>query len=92
MTQRTTGQRSPVRPGEQTGLLRACWRLVFRERCPHCGRGRFFSGLFGVRERCDACDLRYEASDGAWIGSLALGYGAGAVIAALMSFSEIRWG
>jgi len=80
-----------IRPGEQTGLLRASWRLVARERCPHCGRGRFFSGLFGVPERCDICDLRYEASEDAWLGSLALGYGAGAKIAGALAFSETGW-
>lgn len=80
-----------VRPGQQTGLLRACWRLVIRERCPHCAQGRFFTGLFGVRERCTNCDLRYEASEGAWIGSLALGYGAGALIAGAMSYSQAGW-
>ncbi len=84
-------EQRPVRPGEQTGLLRASWRMVIRERCPHCAQGRFFSGLFGVRERCTVCDLRYEASEGAWLGSLALGYGAGALIAGVMSFSQVAW-
>lgn len=80
-----------VRPGEQTGLLRACWRTVVRERCPHCGQGRFFSGVFGLRPRCTECDLRYEASDGAWLGALGIGYGVGALFGIVASFAELRW-
>ena len=83
--------KSRRRPGEQTGLLLACWRTVVRERCPHCGKGRFFSGLFGLRLRCTECDLRYQASDGAWLGALGIGYGAGALLGIALSFTELRW-
>lgn len=36
-------------------------------RCPRCGRGRLFSGLLEVAERCDSCglDLRnHDSGDG----------------------------
>ncbi|TAK75994.1 MAG: DUF983 domain-containing protein [Dehalococcoidia bacterium] len=83
--------RKNLRPGEQTGLLLACWRTVVRERCPHCGKGRFFSGFAGLRPRCTGCDLRYEASEGAWLGAPGIGYGVGALLGIVFSFVELRW-
>jgi uncharacterized protein (DUF983 family) len=80
-----------VRPGQATGLLRACWRTLIRERCPHCGKGRFFSGFFSLHPRCTECDLRYEASDGAWLGALGIGYGVGALLGVVLSFVELAW-
>lgn len=80
-----------VRPGEQTGLLRACWRTVIRERCPHCGKGKFFAGFFSLRLRCTECDLRYQASDGAWLGALGIGYGVGALLGIVLGIAEVAW-
>ncbi len=80
-----------VRPGEQTGLPRACWRTIVRERCPHCGKGRFFAGFFSLRLRCTECDLRYQASDGAWLGALGIGYGVGALLGIVLGIAEVAW-
>lgn len=32
-------------------------------RCPRCGRGRLFTGLLTVRERCEVCGLDLRAHD-----------------------------
>lgn len=29
-------------------------------RCPHCGKGRMFSGLLKLARRCDACGLDFS--------------------------------
>lgn len=76
---------------ERHGLLLATWRTVVRARCPHCGKGRFFSGFFGLRLRCTECDLRYQASDGAWLGALGIGYGVGALFGIVLSSAELAW-
>jgi len=31
--------------------------------CPRCGKGKLFSGLLDVAEKCDACDLDYAGHD-----------------------------
>lgn len=36
----------------------------WRKRCPHCGRGRIFSGWAHHEERCEACGLVYERNPG----------------------------
>ena len=37
---------------------------ALRKRCPRCGRGNLFARWYTLHERCDACDLVFEASDG----------------------------
>jgi uncharacterized protein (DUF983 family) len=40
----------------------AIFRTVLRGarlRCPRCGGGKLFAGGYHLRERCDACGLRY---------------------------------
>ena len=34
-----------------------------RGRCPHCGRGRLFTGFIDVAERCTVCGLSYGFAD-----------------------------
>ncbi|HVC00111.1 MAG TPA: hypothetical protein VNJ12_12375, partial [Candidatus Dormibacteraeota bacterium] len=35
-----------------------------RERCPNCGRGPMFRGLFRMREECPVCHLSYWPESG----------------------------
>jgi uncharacterized protein (DUF983 family) len=35
-----------------------------RKRCPHCGRGRLFSGWAHHLERCSSCGLVFERNPG----------------------------
>ena len=36
---------------------------ALRCRCPRCGRGKLFSGVLTIRERCDVCGLDLRAHD-----------------------------
>lgn len=76
---------------QRHGLLLACWRIVVRARCPHCGGGRFFSGFLALHPRCTECGLRYQASDGAWLGALGIGYGVGALLGIVLGIAEVAW-
>lgn len=38
---------------------------ALRKRCPRCGQGHLFAGWYTLHERCAACDLVFESSDGA---------------------------
>jgi uncharacterized protein (DUF983 family) len=44
-------------------LVRTALRRGLRKRCPHCGRGRLFSGWSHI-ERCSVCGLIFERNPG----------------------------
>lgn len=50
-----------------------------------------FGGLYELRERCPACGTRLDASDGAWLGGVAIGYAFGALFAFALAIAEVRW-
>jgi uncharacterized protein (DUF983 family) len=39
------------------------FRAGFTCRCPGCGKGKLYSGLLTVADRCDVCDLDLSAED-----------------------------
>jgi uncharacterized protein (DUF983 family) len=39
------------------------WQAALACRCPRCGRGRLFTGLLTVRDRCESCGLDLRAHD-----------------------------
>lgn len=45
-------------------LIATALRRGWRKRCPHCGRGRIFSGWARHLEHCDVCGLVYERNPG----------------------------
>jgi uncharacterized protein (DUF983 family) len=45
-----------------------------RLQCPRCGRGRLFSGLFTMHERCAACGLVFEREQGYFVGAIYVNY------------------
>ncbi|MFM7207903.1 MAG: DUF983 domain-containing protein [Planctomycetaceae bacterium] len=51
-------------------LLRA-----LRLRCPRCGLGRLFSGLFRMHEACPACGASFRREQGFYLGSISINYG-----------------
>jgi Protein of unknown function (DUF983) len=59
-------------PGE---LLARSLRL----RCPRCGQGKLFTGLFMMPVECPQCKLRYERAPGYFLGSTYINYGVTAV-------------
>ena len=48
---------------------------ALRLRCPHCGRGRLFSGLFRMHEACPACGASFKREQGFYLGSIYINYG-----------------
>lgn len=52
--------------------LEKLW-LGFRQRCPNCGQGKMFSGLFHMEPTCPYCHVRYERSSGESLGGMMIG-------------------
>jgi uncharacterized protein (DUF983 family) len=49
---------------KKRGLVWRALRRGLLKRCPHCGRGRLFSGWAHHLERCSTCGLVYERNSG----------------------------
>ena len=47
-----------------------------RLRCPRCGEGRLFCGLFRMNEACPACGASFKREQGFYLGSIYINYGA----------------
>ena len=62
-------------------------------RCPNCGEGALFQGLYKVRATCPACGVRFERDSGAWLGAMVVAYSL-AVLAVIVvaAVTIIRWG
>src|SRR3981081_2700644 len=56
----------------------SAWNAIFRQLCPRCRAGTIFRKsvfLFpAMRERCPACDLKYEREEGYFLGAMYIGY------------------
>ncbi len=72
-------------------LLRTLWRTGILGRCPECARTSMFSGFTSMHEECAHCGTRYQPASGAWIGSLAIGYGYGALAAIALALLDLRF-
>jgi len=57
-------------PSLFTGLTRAATLA-----CPRCGSRRLFRRWLIMEEECPSCGLRFEQSDGYWLGSVAINLG-----------------
>src|SRR5262245_41891038 len=71
--------------------LAILWRGTVRGTCPSCGLQSMFTGWIDMYERCPRCGLRYEVESGAWLGTLAIGYAVGALVAVALTVSEVLW-
>jgi hypothetical protein len=70
---------------------RSYWRILgraLRLRCPRCGKGKLFRGVFKMHRECDVCKLQYEREPGFYLGSIYVNYGLTAVLTTLLYF----WG
>lgn len=59
------------------------WRTVgrgLRLRCPICGEGRLFAGIFKMAERCGSCGLDLRREQGYYIGAMYINYGVTATV------------
>ncbi len=48
---------------------------ALRLKCPRCGHGKMFDGLFSTLERCPHCHLKYDRDPGYFLGSIYINYG-----------------
>ena len=58
--------------------------------CPCCVKGRAFSGLFKMPERCAVCGLRFEPEPGYFAGALYISYAMGLVFVIPLSLWMIH--
>ena len=73
-------------------LLRVLALGTLPGRCPSCLETSMFSGFYELHETCAVCGVRYEGSQGAWLGAVAIGYGIGAVFVVVVGMVELLWG
>lgn len=57
---------------------------ALRLRCPVCGKGKLFSGIFFVPEKCRDCGAPFAREPGFFLGSIYINYGLTALIAAVV--------
>ena len=46
-----------------------------RWRCPNCGRGGLFRGIFRMLQHCPVCGLSYFPEQGYYVGAMIINYG-----------------
>ncbi|HEV7967148.1 MAG TPA: DUF983 domain-containing protein [Candidatus Acidoferrales bacterium] len=54
--------------------LKQIVRRAAHWRCPYCGRGRLFRGVFRMRSRCLECGLSYFPEQGYYVGAMIINY------------------
>jgi len=54
---------------------------ALRLRCPRCGVGEMFEGLFRMRAECAFCRLRFEREQGFFVGAIYVNYAVTVLIA-----------
>jgi uncharacterized protein (DUF983 family) len=65
------GNEDMIRPPlKQIARRAAHWR------CPCCGRGRLFRGVFRMLSRCPECGLSYFPEQGYYLGAMIINYAA----------------
>lgn len=71
--------------------LDAVWGSTMRGRCPACRATSMFSGWIDVHDSCPHCGIVYQTESGAWLGTMAIGYAVGALVAVALTVSEVLW-
>lgn len=79
-------------PSSSTEMRRRARRL----RCPCCGMGAPYDGMFQMRERCEVCNFKFEREAGYFLGSIYVNYGITAGVGLGWTFGwmvsgEERW-
>jgi uncharacterized protein (DUF983 family) len=54
--------------------LKQIVRRAAHWRCPNCGRGRLFRGVFRMLSRCLECGLSYFPEQGYYVGAMIINY------------------
>ncbi len=52
---------------------------ALRLRCPRCGEGELFRGIFAMYAQCSGCGLTYEREPGYFVGAIYINYAATAI-------------
>jgi uncharacterized protein (DUF983 family) len=65
--------------------------VALRGACPRCGRGRLFSGVLGVVDRCSVCDLDLRGNDAGDGPAVFVILGLGAIIMIGVFWVEFRF-
>ena len=52
-----------------------------RLRCPRCGEGQMFAGMFKMYSECGSCGFRFEREAGYFVGAMYINYGMTVLIA-----------
>ena len=60
--------------------VEAQFSRAVRLRCPRCGTGKLFAGMFRMHSNCSDCRLKYERAPGYFLGSAYINYGITAVL------------
>lgn len=86
---------------DRGGALQGLWRTTLRGRCPVCGEGALFTGLFEVARDCPRCGAALQPGQGSHYGGpmvigYSLGLGAAFVVGALLywrfgAFTGLEW-
>lgn len=53
-------------------------------RCPLCGQGRLFRGLWSINDQCAKCKADFRREGGFYLGSIYINYGLTTVIVAVV--------
>jgi uncharacterized protein (DUF983 family) len=54
--------------------LKQVVRRAAHWRCPNCGRGRLFRGVFRMLPSCPECELSYFPEQGYYVGAMIINY------------------
>ncbi len=56
-------------------------RAILHLRCPMCGEGEVFRGMFAMNERCPKCDWLFGRNEpGYFLGAMYFSYGLGVIL------------
>lgn len=77
----------------ETQPQRGLWRLLvligraLRLRCPACGRGKIFRGLFTMHDQCAQCGRPFQRGPGFFLGSIYFNYGVTGLLVIVLYFT-----
>lgn len=55
--------------------VRQIFTAGLRLKCPRCGEGQLFSGMFKMYTECDNCHFKFEREMGYFVGAMYINYG-----------------
>ena len=64
-------------------------RGILDLRCPRCRRGRLFTGILNMPERCLTCGLIYEREHGYFVGAMGISYGLAVGLVGVLFFGVL---